>query len=213
PTYDKISFVYNRTPAKPVIDAEPIYEDHPVCFNVTDLGLSNAYDVRKYAYLDLFAGAFGHTYGCHDIWQMYAAGRKPVNGAKIPWAEALELPAANQMKFVRRLMTARPLLDRIPDQSFINESDYGPADRIQATRGKNYAFIYSAAGRPFTVKAGKISGTTLTATWYDPRKGVTKPAGSYPNEGTLPFSPPTQGYGQDWVLILDDASASFAAPK
>nr|WP_293837995.1 glycoside hydrolase family 140 protein [uncultured Arsenicibacter sp.] len=213
PTYDKISFVYNRTPAKPVIDAEPIYEDHPVCFNMTDLGLSNAYDVRKYAYLDLFAGAFGHTYGCHDIWQMYAPGRKPVNGAKIPWYEALELPAANQMKHVRRLMTSRPQLDRVPDQSLIQEASYGPADRIQATRGTNYAFIYSAAGRQFTVNCGKISGKSLTAMWFDPRKGETKPAGTFANEGAKQFSPPSQGYGHDWVLILDDASAGFVAPK
>jgi hypothetical protein len=39
---------------KPVLDGEPIYEDHPVCFNVKDLGTSSAYDVRQFAYLDLF---------------------------------------------------------------------------------------------------------------------------------------------------------------
>ena len=49
------------------MDGEPIYEDHPACFNSNDLGISNAYDVRKYAYVDLFSGAFGHTYDCHDM--------------------------------------------------------------------------------------------------------------------------------------------------
>jgi Protein of unknown function (DUF4038) len=63
--YNKIRAAYDRLPTKPVLDGEPIYEDHPVCFNPGDLGTSNAYDVRKSAYLDLFAGAFGHTYGCH----------------------------------------------------------------------------------------------------------------------------------------------------
>lgn len=72
PVYDYISVSYNRQPTKPTMDAEPIYEDTPVCFNVKDLGTSNAYDVRVYTYLDLFAGAHGHTYGCHDIWQMYS---------------------------------------------------------------------------------------------------------------------------------------------
>ncbi len=62
--YDKIQGVYNMALVKPVMDAEPIYEDHPVCFNVKDLGTSNSLDVRRSAYLDLFAGAFGHTYGC-----------------------------------------------------------------------------------------------------------------------------------------------------
>ena len=71
--YDKIQLAYNMQPTKPVIDGESLYEDHPVCFNVKDLGTSSAYDVRKYAYLDVFAGAFGNTYGCHDIWQFYSS--------------------------------------------------------------------------------------------------------------------------------------------
>ena len=108
------------------MDAEPIYEDHPVCFNVKDLGTSNAHDVRQFAYLDLFAGAFGHTYGCHDIWQMYSPSRPAVNGPHHYWPEALELPAANQMQFVKRLMMARPMLDRVPDQSLIVENNLNP---------------------------------------------------------------------------------------
>lgn len=67
-------------PSKPVIDGEPIYEYHPVCFNAKDLGTSSAYDVRKAAYFDLFAGAHGHTYGCHDIWQFNSVDKPSVNG-------------------------------------------------------------------------------------------------------------------------------------
>ena len=73
--YLKVSTLYNKAPFKPIIDGEPMYEDHPVCFNAKDLGTSSAYDIRKYAYLDLFAGAFGHTYGCHDVWQMFDSTR------------------------------------------------------------------------------------------------------------------------------------------
>ncbi|HRN54910.1 MAG TPA: DUF4038 domain-containing protein, partial [Agriterribacter sp.] len=51
PVYDKIQAVYNLHPVKPVMDGEPLYEDHPVCFNARDLGTSNAYDIRIYAYL------------------------------------------------------------------------------------------------------------------------------------------------------------------
>ena len=91
--WDRIQVVYNRTPYKPVLDGETLYEDHPVCFNAKDLGTSSAYDVRKHAYLDVFAGAFGHTYGCHDIWQMYAPNRTPVNGPHFPWYVAIDFPA------------------------------------------------------------------------------------------------------------------------
>ena len=209
--YDNITVSYNRQPTKPTMDAEPIYEDHPVCFNVKDLGTSNAYDVRVYAYLDLFAGAHGHTYGCHDIWQMYSTSRPAVNGPHLYWPEALDLPGANQMKHVRKLMTARPQLARVPDQSLIVENDLGPAERVQATRGLDYAFIYSAVGKPFTVNPGKISGKTITATWFDPRTGKTQVAGTFENQKPKQFTPPGQGYGQDWVLVLDDAAKNYPA--
>jgi Protein of unknown function (DUF4038)/Putative collagen-binding domain of a collagenase len=211
PVYDQISVSYKRQPTKPTMDAEPIYEDHPVCFNANELGTSNAYDVRMYAYLDLFAGAHGHTYGCHDIWQMYSASRPAVNGPHLYWQEALDLPGANQMQHVRRLMTARPLLARVPDQSLIVENNLGPAERIQATRGADYAFVYTTTGKAFTVNPGKISGSLVTATWFDPRSGKTQSAGRFDNQKPQSFSPPTQGYGQDWVLVLDDAAKNYPA--
>ncbi|MFN8356782.1 MAG: glycoside hydrolase family 140 protein [Spirosomataceae bacterium] len=210
--YDKIGAAYQRKPTKPVIDAEPIYEDHPVCFNAKDLGTSNAYDVRKYAYLDLFAGAFGHTYGCHDVWQMYSPYREAVNGPHVYWQEALDLPGAMQMKWVRKLMESRPLLERIPDQSLIQENNLAPAERIQATRGNDYLFVYSAAGKAFTVNMGKIAGSQLNARWFNPRLGDTKELGVFQNTGVQVFTPPTSGYGQDWVLILDDKQRNYPNP-
>jgi len=203
PVYDYISTSYAKTPTKPTMDAEPIYEDHPVCFNAKELGISNAFDVRKAAYLDLFAGAHGHTYGCHDIWQMYSPSRPAVNNPRLYWPEAMELPGASQMKFVRQLMESRPMLERVPDQSLILENNYPPAERIQATRGKNYAFVYSAAGRAFTMNMGKITGETVKTAWFKPRTGEIKENGTVPNIGQQKFTPPASGYGQDWVLILD----------
>ncbi|ULQ52439.1 glycoside hydrolase family 140 protein [Flavihumibacter fluvii] len=213
PVYDKIQRVYNMLPTKPVMDAEPIYEDHPVCFNAHDMGTSNAYDTRLYAYLDVFSGAHGHTYGCHDIWQFYSPYREAVNGPHIYWQEAMELPGANQMVFLRKLMESRPFLDRVPDQSLVVENDEVAAERIQATRGKDYVFIYTAAGKPFTVNLGKITGAKLNAAWYNPRNGETVKLDSINNKGKQKFSPPAMGYGQDWVLILDDDAKNYALPK
>lgn len=205
-SYNKIKAVYDLNPAKPVIDGEPIYEDHPVCFNAKDLGTSNAYDVRRSAYLALFAGTFGHTYGCHGVWQMYAPDRNPLNNPHFYWYDALNLPGAQQMKYVRDLMESRPMLERVPDQSVIKENNYPAADRIQATRGKDYMFIYTLSGLPFTVLPQKISGAQLKAAWYNPRDGSKKEQGLIDNKKENRFQPPSAGYGQDWVLILDDSS-------
>jgi hypothetical protein len=207
--YDKIQTAYNMQPAKPVIDAEPIYEDHPVCFNVKDLGVSSAYDVRKSAYLDLFSGGFGHTYGCHDIWQMYSPKNEPVNGPHLYWPEAMELPGANQMIHVRKLIESHPVLDRVPDQSLVRENNYAAAERIQATRGNDYLFVYTAAGKSFTVVLGKIKGDKLQSYWFNPRDGKTTSPEIIDNKGTRNFTPPSSGYGQDWVLILDDAAKQY----
>ena len=207
--YDKIQATYNLSPVKPVMDAEPIYEDHPVCFNVKDLGTSNAFDVRRSAYLDLFAGAFGHTYGCHDIWQFNSSKHEPVNGPHYNWLDALELPGANQMKYVRRLMESFPFTDRVPDQSLIRENNYVPAERIQATRGNDYLFVYSCAGKPFTMLMGKIKGPRLKGFWYDPRNGKTTDVPETVNTDTAAFTPPSKGYGQDWVLVLFDAEKNY----
>ncbi len=74
--YTMIAADYARTPVKPCIDAEPGYEDHPSAFDLNN-GYLDDYDVRKALYWSLFSGACGHTYGCHDIWQMWQEGRKP----------------------------------------------------------------------------------------------------------------------------------------
>ena len=210
--WDRVQVVYNREPFKPVLDGETLYEDHPVCFNAKDLGTSSAYDIRKHAYFDVFAGAFGHTYGCHDIWQMYAPNRTPVNGPHFPWYVALDLPGASQMKFLRRLIESRPMLDRVPDQTLIKEA-MGANDRIQATRGKDYIFIYTAQGKPVTVNLAKISGNETTAFWYNPKNGETKDDGRFQNSGQKVFTPPSSGYGHDWVLVIDDASKNYEKPK
>lgn len=67
--YDMTRVDYDRTPVKPVLDGEPIYEDHPVAFDAKRFGHSIAADVRRPLYWNLFTGAFGHTYGHHSVWQ------------------------------------------------------------------------------------------------------------------------------------------------
>ncbi len=110
---------YDRTPTKPIIDGEPIYEDHPVSFRADRLGHSIASDVRRPLYWNLFSGAFGHTYGHHSVWQMWQPGRHPVNTPLMPWFEAIDQPGAGQMQYGRWLIESRPFLTRVPDDSIL----------------------------------------------------------------------------------------------
>jgi hypothetical protein len=117
--YDQTRADYDRTPPKPVIDGEPIYEGHPVAFKAKELGHSIAADVRRPLYWNLFSGACGHTYGHHSVWQMWAPDRAPVNDPLLPWFDAFDEPGAGQMRHGRRLIESRPVLTRVPDDSVV----------------------------------------------------------------------------------------------
>lgn len=214
PNYDKIAHDYVLAPIKPVLDGEPGYEDHPESFDPKN-GYLNDYDVRKAAYWAVFAGACGHTYGCHDIWQFLDTTRfAPVTAARTPWREALQLPGANQMRHLRALMESRPFLSRIPGQSLLVSDPGAGGDHLQATSDVDggYAFVYSATGQPFTVDTASLSGETLAAWWYDPRTGQAAAGGRFTRAQTLRFTPPTNGNGQDWALVLDDDARNYSPP-
>jgi hypothetical protein len=210
--YNRVSGDYDRKPTKPCIDGEPRYEDHPVNWK-PDNGWFGDFDVRQGAYWALFAGAFGHTYGCHDIWQMYAPGRAPISSARNNWYDVLDLPGAWDMMHVRNLMQSRPFLSRVPDQSLISGGPGSGAEHIQATRGDGYAFIYLPYGQNVTVAMGKASGEKVRAYWFDPRTGDAKQIGTFENKGTREFDPPGEkARGNDWVLVLDDEAKQFPKP-
>jgi len=211
---------YDRKPVKPVIDGEPLYEDHPLSFKAADHGHSLAADVRRPLYWDLFSGACGHTYGHHSIWQFWQPDRKPVNNPLLPWRAALDQPGACQMQHGRRLIESRPILTRIPDDSLIVPAAVATAVpgagryRYVATRDERgrYAFVYAPVGRSFSVRFDKLVGSTLRAWWFDPRTGVATRIGDYPKEGTREFTPPQPGEELDWVLVLDDVAQNFPPP-
>jgi len=196
----RIDAIYRKEPAKPVLDGEPTYEDHPLSFKPQN-GYAEAIDVRKYLYWDLFAGACGHTYGCHNIWQMFQEGRKPISWAHASWKDSLDLPGAGQMRHARALLESRPFLSRVPDQSLIASDPGKGGDHVRATRGDGYALIYLPSGKPVTIALGKIRGEKVEAAWFDPREGTRKEIGLFSNSGTREFSPPEGGL--DWVLVID----------
>jgi hypothetical protein len=210
-SWARIAKDYERTPVKPVIDGEPLYEDHPLAFRAREFGYSFDAHVRQRAYWSVFAGACGHTYGNHSVWQMYAPGRKPVNGPLLYWNEAIHRAGGAQMQYVRALIESRPYLSRVPDQRLVKDPLDG-SDRIVATRGDGYAFIYSAQGRKFTVDMPKIGPAKLRAWWYNPRTGTSSDAGIYDGDAAREFTCPAEGFGADWVLVLDDASRNFSPP-
>jgi Protein of unknown function (DUF4038)/Putative collagen-binding domain of a collagenase len=203
---------YNLKPVKPCFDGEPRYEDHPVNWNPDVLGWFDDADVRQAMYWDLFSGGFGHTYGCHPVWQMLSPGREAVGLARHNWYDVLDLPGASELIHARRLMESRPFTSRVPDKELIVPAYYPETDYVVATRGDGYAFVYFPAGSPAEIKLDRIGAKTINAYWFDPRTGESKAPETIPGAGTRKFTPPTAGRGNDWILVLDDASKNFKSP-
>jgi len=195
---------YRRAPAKPCMDGEPCYEDHPIGFDPRN-GWFDAYDVRRAAYWALLAGAHGHAYGCHNIWQMYVPDtRAPVSHARRSWQESLSLPGAGQMRYAKHLMLRRDPLQRIPDQSLLASDAGEGGEHIRAARAADgsYAYLYLPTPRAVRVWMDKLAKRTVQASWYDPRTGESTPIGEFRNTGERAFTPPA-GDAPDWVLVLE----------
>lgn len=199
---------FAHTPAKPTIDGEPSYEDIPKGLTKnTDGTRWQPEDVRRYAYWSVFAGAFGHTYGHNSIMQCYVpADTTPAYNATTYWYDAMSAPGASQMQYLKQLMLSRDYLSRVPDGSLVADQGTQYA-YVSATRGKNYVFAYTYTGRNFKLNMGKIAGSNVKASWFNPRDGKTQELGTLTNSGVVDFDPPgTPADGNDWVLILDSAS-------
>lgn len=196
---------FERSPAKPIIDAEPYYEGHPLCWK-PEQGYATAQEVRNGLYNGVFGGGAGIAYGHHSVWQMHQPDRRPINGPLSNWYDALDDEVAGQVQYLRKLLESRPILTRVPDGG----TGTGTAG-TRYTRSYDDGFImgYSAGGQPLDVDLGSLSGDQAQIWWFDPRTGVATDAGIHESIGTMTNVAPSQ---QDWVLVVDDASRGFPAP-
>lgn len=216
PVWEWIARDYALSPAKPTLDLEPNYEDHP--YNPwpqwdPSTGYFRDHDVRKQVYRSVFAGGCGVSYGHNSVWQFAGKRHEVLNHADRDWADALYRPAACQMGFLRLLMESRPYFRRIPDQALIL-NDPGEGDlHLQAMRDSegSYAFVYfPTIDLRATLDLGRLKAKRLRGWWYDTRTGIGTPIDMPLSGKPQEFrSPP---YGPDWVLVVEDADAGFTPP-
>lgn len=203
--YDRLLLKdYSRTPVKPCMDGEPRYENHPVCWKPDSLGWFDDTDVRQALYWGLFSGACGHTYGCHDIWQMKTADREPVGLARGDWQTSLDLPGAYDLIHARRLLERFDRASCEPASDLIISDNRSFDHKIVALRGKGYSLVYFPNGEKATFNFQSVSkNNALTLSWMNPRTGEIKKAGTIERNKDLEVIPPSSGKGNDWVLIVE----------
>jgi hypothetical protein len=217
PCYKFVSHDYELTPVKPTFNMEPQYEDHPDVRCDTRRRI-NAQQVREALYWSMLAGAFGHTYGCIDIYQFYDPDRTPYYayrdrsyGAHFPtthWREALHFEGALSACVARRFFELRPWYNLVPDQSLVAGGQGEGEDHVQAARAADgsFAIAYLPRGKAVSLRMDAIQGTRVKAQWFDPRTGGWFYAGEYDKTGIKEFSTYRGAADDDWVLVLEDAA-------
>ena len=163
--YELIAVDYARVPMKPVLNAEPCYEDHPINWQ-RDNGLFTDLEVRRAAYLSVFSGACGHTYGHYSVF-MFHATKRPGTWADtqmLEWQAALFRPGAVQMRHLRSLLERYNFATLKPAQHQLEHPDTS----LRALENAQALLVYV----PHDTRSLNIRhGNPRTAIWFDPRDG------------------------------------------
>ena len=200
--YDFPRDVNREAPGKPVINGEPAYEDHPINWRPVN-GWFDDFDARQAAWWSVLSGTDGHTFGNHNIWQMWQPGREPISSARTPWKEAVHYPAAAQMGHLRRLMESLPYYDLEVDWGFLTAGPNSSGRETVVARTPDHSLIlaYTPYGDELTVQTEKLP-VGADYRWFDPRTGGEIPFTPEEREETTVFDPPFAAErGNDWVLI------------
>jgi hypothetical protein len=185
------------SPAKPVVLAEPAYENGPEY----PLGPITPLIVRRQAWWAVTAGGF-FTYGQNQMWRM-AKG----------WDSTFDTPGAGHVAKMKEIMTGLRWWELIPDQSLYASGVSSERTLNTAMRSPkgDFAILYISSQCRFFVHLHKILTKNVKATWINPTTGQRKEAGTYltgnlnneifPNAQVQWFETP--GHWEDGVLLLE----------
>ncbi|MEX2593594.1 MAG: glycoside hydrolase family 140 protein [Anditalea sp.] len=196
--------LYNLHPTKPVLDGEPAYEDHPINWKAEN-GWFDEFDSRRAGYWSMLAGACGHTYGNHNIWQMWLPERNPVSQARTPWTQALDYPGAFQAGYMKTFFEFLDWQKMIPNQEIILKGPQGSGMKILAAMAADGSFVlaYTPYGSNFSLDLSQLSGDQISVSWFNPQIGESVKAGTMEKKETMDFDPPSdEKRGNDWVLVV-----------
>jgi hypothetical protein len=205
--YQAVLGAYAINPTKPVFLLESAYEnEHGVTLQ----------ELRAQSYWTVLSGGFGHVFGNCPIWGFFSVGPDFCGLGSVPeadWKVAINRQGSLNMKHFASLFASRRWHQLVPDQSIITAGSgtFGSSDFSTAACATDGSSIiaYLPSSRTVTINGACLSGSLMTAWWYNPTTGVASHIGTYSTTGTQNFTPPGSG---DWVLVLDDSNAAFPPP-
>lgn len=119
---------YNNYPTKPIINAEPCYEQMGHSRNM--YGRFYQYDVRRAAWMSILSGASaGITYGAHGIYSWHKIGKS--FGLKVgegfdapnPWNDSIKYPGAWDYGYIKYILSLYGISELVPMKKLLNSSE------------------------------------------------------------------------------------------
>ena len=105
------------------------------------------------------------------------------------------------------------MLQRVPDNSLILKGQGEKGEHIEAFHAadKSYAMIYLPVGKTITVNTTSMPDKII-AWWFNPKNAEAQQINFTEKTGSMQFTSPTTGTGNDWVLVIDDAAKGYKTP-
>ncbi len=191
-------------PPKPTVDGEPSYELILQGLHDRSQPYWREWDVRRYAYWSVFAGAMGHTYGDNSIQQMYANPLKPGGyGVRFPWWQACHHVGSGEMGILRTLMESVDYQHGAPAQQLLRSEQGEKYHRISLFAGKDFLMAYDYLGEAFAVDLTPWQGRTLHAWWMNPVSGCRSYFAELTGKTEAQVRPVARlTQDNDWVLLI-----------
>ena len=208
-TFRYIERVANCGNVKPVLDGEPSYEHIPHGLHDPSQPFWQDYDVRRFAYWSVLAGAAGFTYGHSSIMQFYTGdGTEPgAYGCTVNWKDAIHAPGGDNMSKMAALMRSVDFTKGKAAQHLLAYKQGQRYSRILAYAGDDYALFYDYAGRDIELNPHPLPGKAVDAWWFDPVSGTESYIGKFAmKDEIMTFKVPVGTFThKDWVLKLKKA--------
>ncbi len=193
-----------KYPAKPLVNAEPCYEQ--MGYSGNRYGRWDRFGIRRAAWMSILSGAdAGITYGAHGIWNWQETGR-PVNPAMGEgfdeakcWQEALNFPGAWDYGRIADILAEKNVTELLPDDRVKNPTD---EIRMATTADGRLSLIYVPYNTKLMIDDDLSGATVRILSMEDART-------AYP-EITVKDSRSTVGlcsFAQD-VLVMTERKAA-----
>jgi hypothetical protein len=179
------------------------------------------FQVRQEGYWEVLSGCYlGRLFGNNSIWSFNSPNGENSGGP--PWQSQLGSPGSVAQELMGRMLRTREHWLLVPDVNHsVLTAGYGSGDTLSVaarTSDGQTIVAYFSDGNATTklINMVKITSSSSTAKtwWFNPQTGAATFGGIYsvPSQFSQRLQKFTAPDANDWVLVIDDASAHLVPP-